>query len=133
MSTVWLNILSSFPPIIIPSTPLYSCYPPSHLLMSRELRSARTVATSTTPTAPAAPRASRGRKRLQSNAEETVPKRSKTDTAQDDNNDSDDDKLKEAPVKGKGKGKGPARGRTIRCVALPSLSLHLLTTPPTIS
>lgn len=91
----------------------------------RQLRSAHTVAGST---APAAPAAARGRKRVQSNAEETVPKRSKTtDTAEDDPNSDNDDNddndeggndqqaaPKKAPAKGKGK--TPAKGKKIRCV-----------------
>ena len=91
----------------------------------RELCSGRAGAALTTPTTSAAPRGARGRKRLQSNAEETVPKCSKTDTAQDhpnsDNDDNEDeggdDKPKKAPAKAKGK--GPARVKKTRCVALP--------------
>jgi len=93
-----------------------------------ELRSANT---STAPTAPAAPQASWGHKQLQLNAEDTEPKRSKTDTAQEEQNSDEEDsnndnnnnnKPNKAPVKGRGKwkGKGLARGKKIRCVAWPS-------------
>jgi len=73
-----------------------------------ELHSANT---STAPTTPAAPQASQGRKQLQLNAEDTVPKCSKTDTTQeeqnndeeDSNNDNNDNKKpKKALVKGRG-------------------------------
>jgi len=84
--------------------------------------------TSTAPTAPVALQASQGCKWLQSKAEDTVPKCSKTDTTQEENNDEEDsnndnnnnNKSKKVPVKGRGKGKGLARGKKIRCVAWPS-------------
>jgi len=58
-----------------------------------------------------------------------MPKCSKTDTTQEEqnsdeedcnNDNNDNNKPKKAPVKGRGKGKGPARGKKIRCVAWPS-------------
>jgi hypothetical protein len=67
-----------------------------------------------------------------------VPKRSKTDTTQEDqnsdeddsdNDDNDNNKPKKAPVKGRGRGKAPVRGKKIRCVTLPSPPLLLLTIP----
>jgi len=94
------------------------------------------VAASTTPAAPA-PQAAQGHKRVQSNAEETVPKCSKTTDTAEDNPNSDNDEggndqqaaPKKAPAKGKGK--TPAKGKKIRCMAWPYPPFHLLTTPPT--
>ncbi|EDQ98795.1 uncharacterized protein LACBIDRAFT_335649 [Laccaria bicolor S238N-H82] len=92
-------ILFSFPPPSVPSAPSYHIVIiHSHpQFMSRKLRSVLAGAAPTTPTTPPAPRAPRGRKRLQSNAKDTMPKCSKTDTTQEDQN-SDKDNSNRRPL-----------------------------------
>lgn len=129
-----VHLRFSLPPCLPPplseslplfAVPLYQLESTLIILMSssraRELRSLRS-----TDRAPSPPKyAPGGRKRLQSNADEVIPKRSKT--ANRDNDEDDDDDLEQQPVKKaatKSKGK---KGKNTRFVMVAYRTYQLTT------